>query len=317
MQTAKKKSKELIYGCMHLGGGWDDTPITPEDERIAETAVYTALESGIRIFDHADIYTRGKAQIVFGRLLKRDTDLRKKIIIQSKTGIVLGGHQGGNIYNLNKQYIIQQVEKILEQLQTDHLDVLLLHRPDVLMQPEVLAETFAELQAAGLVKEFGASNMAAYQIHAIRHFWKSPFITNQIQLSLNHANVLWNHANVNTQNQIPNDADDLIHDAIMEGYTIQAWGALDRGKFTTGIQDTHTESEKQTIHFIHQLSEKYASNPHAIVLAWLFKIPGNIQPVIGSTKRERIAAASDSLRIELTHEEWYRLWLTAIDKKLP
>lgn len=310
--------KELIYGCMHLGGGWNTEPVSAEDEKKAETAVYAALQSGITLFDHADIYAMGKAQIVFGRLLKNDPELRKKITLQSKTGIVLGaGPGGGNIYDLSKKYILQQTEKILDQLQTDHLDILLLHRPDILMNAPEIAETFLLLLSQGLVHQFGVSNMSANQIQLLRKYCQVPLITNQVQLSLHHSQMLWNQVTVNTHAYAANGSEGILHDAALHKYSIQAWGALDRGKFTNGMHDGLTETEKNTVNYLEQLAGKYNTNAYAIALAWLFSIPLNVQPIIGTTRPDRISAAAESVRVDLTHDEWYRLWLTAIDRKMP
>lgn len=311
-------AKQLIYGCMHLGGGWDQEPITANDMYVAEKAIYTALESGIRIFDHADIYTFGKAQIVFGNILKNDPDLRSKIILQSKTGIVIGGGpDNSNIYNLSGKYIQQQVEIILNQLQTEYLDVLLLHRPDALMLGEEIADTFLQLQNKGTVKYFGVSNMSLAQFKHVSHYWKQPLIANQIQLSLDHSQLLYNLATVNTQESKYDATDGILFNSIEQKYALQAWGALDKGKYTEGQHDTFSAHENATAKLVQHLAEKYATNTYAVVLAWLLHIPGIIQPVIGTTKPNRIQACADAMQLKLSHEDWYCLWLTARHTQLP
>jgi len=146
---------------MGLGGDWNTNPLTNDDIRIAGKAVEAALESGITIFDHADIYTMGKAEVVFGKLLYKNPSLRANIVLQSKAGIC--HHKGAdksNYYDLSKEYLLQQVDAILQRLQTDYLDIFLLHRPDPLLNPEEIGDAFATLKKAGKVKSFGVSNMS-------------------------------------------------------------------------------------------------------------------------------------------------------------
>ncbi|MFN3939202.1 MAG: aldo/keto reductase family oxidoreductase [Chitinophagales bacterium] len=312
------QTNQLIYGCMHLGGGWNSHPINASDMHVADKAVYSALETGIRIFDHADIYTLGKAQIAFGNILKNDPALRSKIIIQSKTGIVIGGGPDkSNIYNLSGKYMHQQVEIILNQLQTDYLDVLLLHRPDVLLKGEEIADTFQQLQNSGKVKFFGVSNMSLAHIQHIGFYWKQPLVANQIQLSLNNAQLLYNLATVNTQGSKYDNTDGILLHAREQQYAIQAWGALDRGKYLSDHDDAFNAQEQQVAMLIRQLADKYNTNRYAVVLAWLMQIPGIIQPVIGTTHPERIKQCGEAMQVHLSHEEWYQLWLTAMHVSLP
>jgi len=314
-----KTNNSLIYGCMGLGGGWKSTTLTAEDEKIAEKAIFAALEIGITTFDHADIYAYGKAEEVFGRVLKNHPDLRERIIIQSKTGICL--HQGpnnSNYYNLSKEYIINQVHSILQRLQTEYLDALLLHRPDSLMVASEIAETFDFLKTRGLVRHFGVSNMSVEQVRLIQHYMDEPLIANQLRLSLGHSLMLNTGVSINT--------DMIAYDGGMHGMleycqlnhmAIQAWSPLHKGLFTRNPDDLPEGAEKETSKLLVRIAGKYGVSPSTIMLAWLFRIPCTIQPIIGTTQPDRIRNYKDACTLQISSEDWYHLWITARGNSLP
>lgn len=302
--------RQIIYGCMGLGGSWDSDGITKEDQALANNAVDAAMENGINWFDHADIYRKGKAEKVFGNILKDRPSLREEIILQSKAGIRIGESYGGsNYYNLRKDYLIQSVEEILKRLNTDYLDFFLLHRPDPLVHPHEIAEAFHELKTRELVKYFGVSNMSADQISLLEHF-SIPVLTNQVQLSLEHNLVLEPGVTVNTKKDIPFSAHGLAEWSLKHNKPLQAWGSLDQGKFTR-------EGDDSTSRMVNDLAAKYATSKESIVLSWLYRLPFIVQPVIGTTNTERIKACAEAENVELTHKEWYDLWISARGEKLP
>lgn len=313
------KSKSLIYGCMGLGGGWNQNSITAADERVAEMAIEAAMEIGISIFDHADIYTYGKAEEVFGRILKRRPSLRSEMVLQSKVGICRGANPGdSSIYNLSKTYIIAQVEGILRRLQTDSLDILLLHRPDALLVAEEVAETFDHLKQQGKVKQFGVSNMSVSQVRNLQRCCTDPLVANQLQLSLAHTLMLDLGVAVNTRLVTVDSGMQGILEYCQEtGMTIQTWSSLDKGLYTETPHSQLTDKQQETSKLVAALAEKYSTTPASIVLAWLMMIPGNIHPIIGSTKPSRILACKDASLINITREEWYGLWISARGEKLP
>jgi len=309
--------KELIYGCMSLGGSWDTNPLSVNDILTAEKAIEAALASEITIFDHADIYKLGKAETLFGKILHKNSSLRTKITLQSKAGIRYRELGDSSSYDLSKKYLLQQVDVILKRLQTDYLDTFLLHRPDPLLNPEEIGETFGILKKSGKVKSFGVSNMSIHQIQLIQKYCDEPLVANQIQLSLAHSLVLEAGILVNTTNTANfNGVEGLLEYAQTFDLAIQAYSPLDGGRFT-GNYDLTSDDDKLTIQLVNQLAEKYNTTVQAIVLAWLFKIPGNIQPVIGTTNAERIRACKDAVNIELSRHDWYNLWVTTRDHKIP
>jgi len=310
--------KEIIYGCMGLGGDWNTNPLTTTDILTAERAIETAIESEITIFDHADIYKLGKAEILFGKILHNKPSLRDQITIQSKAGICYHiGVKKSNIYDLSKAYLLQQVDTILQRLHTDYLDIFLLHRPDPLLNPEEIGDTFSVLKKAGKVKHFGVSNMSLHQIKLIQKYCDEPLVSNQIQLSLGHSLVLDSGVLVNRINKTDfNGVEGLLEYAQVHDLAIQAYGSLDGGRFIRKLSSTSDE-DKETIHLVSQLAEKYKTTGASIVLAWLLKLPGTIQPIIGTSNIERIKACKDAVKIELSRVDWYNLWIMARGQRIP
>lgn len=309
----------LIYGCMGLGGGWNRNPLTSDDEKTAHEAIYAALEIGIERFDLADIYAYSKAEEVFGKVIKSNPGLRKKIILQSKSGIMVGkGPDNSNIYNFNKDYLVQQVRAILKRLQTDYLDIFLLHRPDILTHASEIAETFHYLREEGYVKQFGVSNMSVDQIRLIQNYWKEGLVANQIRLSLGHSLALDIGVSINTS-MIPYDSglQGMLEFCQINNVAIQAWGSLDHGLYTRKPLASLNGKELETARLVATLAGKYNVPENSIVLAWLLMIPATIQPIIGTTNPERVRACKAALEVKMSHEEWYELWITARGKRLP
>ena len=313
------KNKSLIYGCMGLGGGWNRNPVTKADEKVAEMAIEAAMEIGISVFDHADIYNFGKAEEVFGRILKHRPSLRAEMVLQSKVGICRGKNPGdSSIYNLSKSYIVEQVDGILKRLQTDHLDVLLLHRPDVLMVAEEVAETLNLLWRKGKVNHFGVSNMSVSQVKNLQNCCDELLVANQLQLSLGHSLLLDLGVAVNTRLiTVDSGMQGMLEYCQEQDMVIQAWSSLDRGLYIDTPHGQLTEKQQATAKLVAALAEKYVTTLTSILLAWLRMIPGNIQPIIGSTKPKRILACKDAISLNISHDDWYELWISARGEKLP
>ncbi|GAC43258.1 predicted oxidoreductase [Paenibacillus popilliae ATCC 14706] len=166
-----------------MGGGWNDEPITEQHLAAAHAAVEAALETGIHMFDHADIYARGKAEQVFGQVLKERPEWRERIVLQSKCGIRFADNGIPGRYDFSTEPILRSVDGSLKRLGVEYLDILLFHRPDPLMEPEEVAEAISALKSAGKVRAFGVSNMSAGQIRLLQAYSKEPFIVNGKRLS--------------------------------------------------------------------------------------------------------------------------------------
>ncbi|WFE40819.1 aldo/keto reductase [Micromonospora sp. WMMD998] len=311
------RDNRLIYGCMGLGGGWDDEPYGAPEIAAAQAAVEAALEIGVTAFDHADIYRNGKAEAVFGEVLARAPELRSRVQIQTKCGIRLAGEDGPGRYDLRGTHITHSVERSLHRLRTDVLDVLLLHRPDPLADPDEVAEALTSLHRQGLVRQFGVSNMAAAQIAHLQASLDVPLVVNQLEMSLARrdwveAGVLVNTAE-STGTGFPLGT---LEHCRAHRIGVQAWAPLARGRFTGAGR---TPADRETAERVAALADAKGTTPEAIVLWWIQRHPARVTPVIGTATPDRIRACRDAAgrAPELTREEWYDLWVTARNTPLP
>ncbi len=308
----------LAYGCMGLGGGWNDTPVTTADVAQSDSIIQSALESGINLFDHADIYTFSKAEEAFGQVLKNTPSLREKMYIQSKCGIRFEDSEGCGRYDFSASWIQQSVEGSLRRLHTDKLDILLLHRPDPLMELDEVANTLQALHKAGKIDYIGVSNMNQYQMAFLQSALSMPIVTNQLELSLAKTDWLDDGIAINTpaaqQAGFPSG---LLEHCRSHHIQLQAWGCLAQGTF--GEQGLHGEDETiaNTTRYVWKLAQEYKVTAEAIVLAFLLKHPSAIQPVIGTTNTDRIKGCAQALDVKLTREQWYNLYVYSRGQALP
>ena len=287
-------------GCMRIAGMYG---------KDVDTLVKTALDEGINFFDHADIYGGGQSEEIFGKLLAEEPGLREKMFIQSKCAI----HDG--IYDFDGDYIRRSVDGILTRLQTDHLDSLLLHRPDPLMEPEEVGEVFDELERSGKVRHFGVSNMNRYQIKLLKSGVRQKLWTDQLQMSLAHTPLIDEGINVNTQfdGGVMRDAGTLEY-CRLKGIGVQTWSPLQKG-FFGGVflgDEEYAELNQE----LDKLAEKYGVTADAIAYAWLLRYPARMQVVLGTTNPARVKSAAKAAEITLTRGEWYALYKAA-GNKLP
>ncbi|WP_448568260.1 aldo/keto reductase [Thalassotalea ganghwensis] len=312
------QASELVYGCMGLGGGWDKNPVTAEHIKQAHEIIEVTLANGINYFDHADIYTHGKAEQVFGEVLKTQPSLRDQIIIQSKCGIRFANSSIPGRYDFSSTWIKQSVDGILSRLHIEQLDILLLHRPDPLMEIDIVAETLEQLNQSGKVKYFGVSNMNHHQIAYLQSALSSPLLINQVELSLNQLG--WLEHGVLAGN--PNGSHGNFCAGTLEycqgnNVQIQSWGSLAQGLFSGKDVSNQASHIQATASLVENLAEKYHTNSDAIVLAWIMRHPANIQPIIGTTNIERIKRCVDAVKVKLTREDWYALYVSARGHALP
>jgi len=313
-------NSRFALGCMGFGGGWNEEPYTEEHIRQAEEAVDAALSIGITMFDHADIYTRGKAEAVFGEVLKRQPQLREGIILQSKCGIRLQTEELPTIFDFSKDHIIRSVEGTLKRLGTDYLDILLLHRPDPLMEPEQIAEAFGQLKQSGKVRHFGVSNMNQGQMAFLQRLLPDPLVANQLEMSLARLDWLDQGIHVNQKAGLSaNFTEGLMEYMQMENIQIQAWGPLAKGIFSGRPSNNPTNEEQQTAQMVKELAAQNGTTAEAIVLGWLMRHPAMIQPVIGTTNPARIKACADAVRQSelMSREQWYKLYVTSRARNMP
>lgn len=311
----------LVLGCMGLGGSWDRADAyTEQHVRQAEEAVEAALSIGITMYDHADIYTVGKAESVFGQVLKKQPKLREQIVIQSKCGIRLTDGILPARFDFSKEHILSSVDGILERLGTEYLDVLLLHRPDPLMEPDEIAEAFTKLKLSGKVRNFGVSNMSPGQIRFLQRTLPDPLVVNQLEMSLARHDFLNQGIHVNQKAGLAdNFAEGLMEFMQTEDIQIQAWGPLAQGKFSGKPSEKASESEIKTAALVQKLAEQNDTTTEAIVLGWLMRHPARIQPVIGTVNAARIIACKDAARQAdlMTRDQWYTLYASARGVSMP
>lgn len=308
----------LGLGCMGFGGDWSAEPYRAEHVSEMHAAVDAALEAGINFIDHADIYTLGKAESVFGEIIKQRPELREQLVIQSKCGIRFDDDLGPGRYDFSTSWITQSVEGILSRLNIEQLDILLLHRPDPLMELDEVVEVFDELTAQGKVKCFGVSNMHAHQIAYLQSGLNAPLVANQLEMSL--RNLDWLNESVTagmsagTQNHF---SPGILEYCRSNNVQIQAWGCLAQGLFSGRNLDGQPDNVIATANLVAALADEYNVPREAIVLAWLMRHPANIQPIIGTTNIERIKACARATEVSLTREQWYQLYVTSRGERLP
>ncbi|MGG6312100.1 aldo/keto reductase [Paenibacillus macerans] len=313
------QASQLVLGCMRMGGDWDkNNPFTEEHVKQGQRAVEAALEIGINMFDHADIYAVGKAERVFGEVLKAKPELREQIILQSKCGIKFPEGTSPHQFDFSAGHILRSVDGILQRLGTEYLDILLLHRPDPLMDPEEVAQAIRQLKASGKVRHFGVSNMSQGQIKLLQAYSDEKFIVNQLELSLLKTGFLETGVHVNQ------DAakDDVFPEGTMEycrlnHIQLQSWGPLAQGLYSGRSLEGHSESVVATAKLVQQMAADKGTTPEATVLAWLMTHPAGIQPVIGSINPDRIHACKDAAELRLTRDEWYTLYIGSRGRSMP
>ena len=264
------------------------------------------LENGLNFFDHADIYGKGICETKFGQAVKRMGVQREDIILQSKCGIV-----PGIMYDFSKEHILKSVDDILNRLDTEYLDVLVLHRPDALAEPEEVAEAFDSLEDSGKVRHFGVSNHKPMQIELLKKAVKQPLLVNQLQLSLPFSTMIANGLEVNMQTEGAVDRDGSVLDySRLNDMTIQAWSPFQYG-FFEGVFIGNQEKFPELNQTLTELAEKYETTPTAIATAWILRHPAKIQMIAGTTNQGRMEEIVNGSEIKLTREEWYRLYMSS------
>ncbi|MDR1029741.1 MAG: aldo/keto reductase [Treponema sp.] len=286
----------IVVGCMRINN------LTKTE---AERFVKSALDMGARFFDHADIYGAGLCETIFAEAIGMNPRIRETIQVQSKCGI-----RPGIGFDFSKAHILSSVDASLQRLKTDYLDVLLLHRPDALMEPEEVAEAFGILQSSGKVRYFGVSNQNSLQIQLLQKYVKQPIIINQLQLSLANASLISQGLHVNTLDDAAINRDGSVFDFCrLKDITVQTWSPFQYGVFEgvfLGNPQFPTLNQK-----IQEIAQKYGVSDTTIALAWLLRHPAQMQPITGTMKVERLKDCVKAADLTLSREEWYELYLAA------
>lgn len=293
--NTKLEVPAISLGCMR---------ISQLDESKAAELIGTAMDCGMNFFDHADIYGGGASEEIFARAVKANGIAREKMILQSKCGIRKG------FYDFSKEHILASVDGILKRLNTEYLDILLLHRPDALVEPEEVAEAFQALYDGGKVKQFGVSNQNPMQIELLQKYINQKIAVNQLQLSVTNANMISAGMNVNVVNDSGIDRDGSVLDYCrLKDIMIQTWSPFQYGFFGGSFigDEKYSELNKK----LEEIGEKYQVGSSTIAIAWILRHPAGMQAVIGTTNAGRVKEIAKAADIKLTREEWYQLYLAS------
>ena len=302
-------SSQLAYGCWRVTGSWNPAEVTSDSRGAGRRAIIAAYEAGYTLFDNADIYCRGEAERLLGEVLKEIRDMRERVLVVTKGGIRPGGDPEPGApprYDFSASHIISACEQSLRRLNVATIDLYLLHRPDLLADPEEVARAFTQLREAGKVRYFGVSNFRPTLVTALQVACPMPLLVHQVEISLARLEAL---------------TDGTLDQCLIERITPMAWSPLAAGLLGDGARQLLPAQQAYRIEGIlpvlDDIAKSRGASRLAVALAWLLKHPAGILPVVGSTKPERIREAVKAADLELTREEWYRLLIAARGEALP
>lgn len=277
------------------------------EDAAVDALVRTALDEGVTVLDHADVYGGDHlCERRFAEAVHLTPSERERVVIQSKCGIRDG------FFDFSTEHILSSVDASLAALRTDHLDVLLLHRPDALVEPEEVAAAFDQLEAAGKVRHFGVSNHTPYQQELLQTAVRQPLVANQVQLSITHSSLVSTGVASNMEGleqSVHRDGGMLEH-ARIHGTTLQAWSPFQAGFFTgTFLGDRERYADLNDV--LEELADAHGVTPTGIATAWITRHPADVQVVLGTTRPERVREAVAGSDVRLSRQEWYRLFTAA------
>lgn len=275
------------------------------DLKTAEDFIRTAMEHGANFFDHADIYGGGEAEKIFSEAIGMKPALREKMFLQSKCGIVPGKR-----FDFSKKHILESVDGSLKRLKTDYLDVLLLHRPDTMMEPEEVCEAFDILKSSGKVRNFGVSNENIWQMEYLRKNLNVPLVSDQMQFSIAHCPMVQSGINVNMFNDSAVErGSGIIEYCRMNKITIQAWSPFQHGFAAGTFIDSPDYPELNAK--LNEVAENHGVSKTTIVMAWILSHPAKFQPITGTLKKERMLECLKAADVTLDRDEWYGIYMSA------
>ena len=293
----------IIQGCMRMA---------PLPVAEAARVIRNAYDLGVNFFDHATCYTNGECEQRFGDAFPETGLRREDVILQSKVGLCFERNE----FDWTRENILTSVDDSLRRLRTDYLDVVLLHRPDVIFEPEEVAEAFEKLETSGKVKYFGVSNLMPLQIDLLKKFVRQPLIFNQLQLSLEQSQLIDQPLYMNnktTEFSISRDGDILDY-CRLHDITIQAWSPLQHGFFKGTFVD-HPDFPALN-NALAELAEREGVSKTAVAIAWILRHPAKMQAIAGTMNPDHLKDICDASKVTLSHHDWYQLYLAA-GKYLP
>ncbi len=293
----------IVQGCMRMPA------LSKED---ASKVIRTAYDNGINFFDHATCYGNGEAETRFAEAFPLTGLKREEIIIQSKCGLCFDRNE----FDWTKENILSSVDDSLKRLDIEYLDALLLHRPDLIFEPEEVAEAFDTLEKSGKVRFFGVSNLMPMQIELLKKYVKQPLIINQVQLSLEQSQLIdqsFYMNNKTTDMSVSRDGS-LLDYCRLNDITIQAWSPLQYGMFGGTFIDNPDFPELNKA--LAEIAEREGVTKAAVAIAWIMRHPAKMQTIIGTMNPVHIEEICAAANVNLSHHDWYVLYL-ASGKFLP
>lgn len=304
--TSTLTGSRLAYGCWRLPETVQNESINPSSAAEACRIISAAMEAGYTVFDQADVYGQGKAESIFGVVLNQMKDIRDKICLITKCGIIPPSGTLAYRYDFSRDYILRSCEASLKRMGVENVDLLLLHRPDFLMNPVEVASAFDELKSSGKVREFGVSNFSMHQVRLLQDACTMRLVTNQLEISLCNTTCL---------------TDGTLDFCMVERMTPMAWSPLGGGYLlnsekgnSAAKRPAHIESLRTSLL---EFSQKRGEEPEVVALAWLLKHPSGMMPVVGSLNPTRIANMTRADEMDLSREEWYGLLQAGLGYRLP
>jgi predicted oxidoreductase len=299
----------LAYGCWRLAGTWNPDEVTAEARTEGRKALIAAYEAGYTLFDNADIYCRGEAETLLGAGLKEISGMRQGILIATKCGIRPAGDPNPDSpgrYDFSAAHILQACERSLKRLGVETIDLYMLHRPDLLADPDEVANAFSQLRASGKVRYFGVSNFRPTLLTALQVACPMPLVVHQVEISLAKLDAF---------------TDGTLDQCLIEKITPMAWSPLAGGLLGSGARRLlplqQAYRPEKFLPAIDAIAQSRATDRIVIALAWLLRHPTRILPIVGSINPQRIRDAVKAGEVELSREEWYRLLLAARGEPLP
>jgi predicted oxidoreductase len=300
-------TSKLAYGCWRLAG--HPPSASPEAHAAGKRAIAAAYDAGYTLFDNANIYGRGEAEKILGAALKEISGMRERVVVTTKCGVRHAGDprpDSPHRWDFSGDYIVSSCEESLVRLGVDRVDVFMLHRPDYLGEPEEIAAAFSKLKAAGKARWFGVSNFRPAHLTALQVACPMPLIVHQVEISLARLNAL---------------EDGTLDQCMIENITPMAWSPLAGGLIGEGAKRLLAWQQEYKVEkflpTLEAIAKERGASRTVIALAWLLRHPARVIPVVGSNNPDRIREAATATELELTREEWYRLFTAARGEPLP
>lgn len=294
-------------GCMTLTGTWNPAKMDAERETRAIKAFEAALESGIDFYDHADIYGGGTCEEVFAKCLAAFPEARDKIYIATKGGICNG------FYNLSKSYLDECIERSLRRMNIEYIDLYQLHRPDPFTHPAQTANALDKALASGKIRAVGVSNFYPEQVRALQKYLDAPIVSNQISISLNRLDPIYEGLKTSTDTF----GDGTLDQCIANEMVPLAYSPLRNLPIRDDDESDDDEARAALRLKLREMAEKYSATPVQIALAWLLAHPAQIVPLVGSANPDHIREGAGAAKIKLEREDWYALWAAAWGHRVP